>query len=82
MNILVVGNILKDVYLNIDTRKENLETDSRNIKWLDVSFDASEHRFFNRESSLGGAAITLEVLEKWGLKPPLMDLICLSMKTA
>ena len=45
MNILVVGNILKDVYLNIDTRKENLETDSRNIKWLDVSFDASEHRF-------------------------------------
>ena len=68
MNILVVGNILKDVYLNIDTRKENLETDSRNIKWLDVSFDASEHRFFNRESSLGGAAITLEVLEKMGLK--------------
>ncbi|MBR3229055.1 fructose-bisphosphate aldolase class I [Candidatus Saccharibacteria bacterium] len=67
MNILVVGNVLKDVYLNIDTRSEGFETDNRNVKWLDFSFDASEHHFFNRESSYGGAAVTLEVLSKMGI---------------
>lgn len=67
MNILVVGNVLKDVYLNLDTRFEHLETDKHNTKWLDVSFDASKHHFFNRNASLGGAAISMEVLQKMGL---------------
>ena len=67
MNILIVGNILKDVYLNLDSRTEQFETDRNNVKWLDLSFDASEHHFFNRESNLGGAAVSLEVLQKLGL---------------
>ncbi len=67
MNILVVGNVLKDVYLNIDNRSEQLETDDNNTQWLDISFDSSEHHFFNRNSSLGGAAISLEVLQKIGI---------------
>ncbi len=67
MNIIIVGNVLQDVYLNIDTRTENLETDSHGTKWLDLSFDASQHSFFSRASSLGGAAITMEVLQKIGL---------------
>ena len=29
MSILIVGNILKDVYLNLDTRTEHLETDKK-----------------------------------------------------
>lgn len=73
MNILVVGNVLKDVYLNLDTRTEHLETDKNNTKWLDVSFNTSEHHFFNRNSSLGGAAISLEVLEKMGLPTFISD---------
>ena len=68
MNILVVGNVLKDVYLNLDSRTEQFETDENGVKWLDFSFDASEHRFFSREPSLGGAAVTLEVLSKMGIK--------------
>ena len=68
MNILIVGNILKDVYLNLDTRTENFETDQHGTKWLDFSFNASEHHFYNRHSSLGGAAVTLEVLQKLGLE--------------
>ena len=68
MNILVVGNVLKDVYLNLDNRTESFEVDKHNTKWLDISFDASEHHFFSREASLGGAAVTLEVLSKIGLK--------------
>ena len=67
MNILVVGNVLKDVYLNLDTRTDHLEIDKNDVKWLDVSFNASEHHFFNRNGSLGGAAISLEVLQKMGL---------------
>lgn len=27
MNILVVGNVIKDIYLNLDSRTENFETD-------------------------------------------------------
>ena len=73
MHILVVGNVIKDVYLNLDTRTEQFETDQHNIKWLNLSFNASEHRFFNRESSLGGAAISLEVLNKLGLETSIAD---------
>ena len=67
MNILIVGNVIKDIYLNLDSRTESFETDSRGFKWLDLQFNASEYHFFSRESSLGGAAVTLEVLSKMGL---------------
>ncbi|MBQ3353077.1 fructose-bisphosphate aldolase [Candidatus Saccharibacteria bacterium] len=67
MNILIVGNVLKDVYLNLDTRTENFETDKHGTKWLDLSFNASEHFFYNRSSSLGGATVSLEVFKKMGL---------------
>ena len=62
-----MGNIVKDVYLSIDSRIEKLETDRRNTKWLNLSFDASAHRYFHRISSLGGAAVTSEVLTKMEL---------------
>ena len=67
MNILIVGNVLKDVYLNLDDRTEKIETDRHHVKWLNLSFDASEHHFFNRSSNLGGATVSLEVLTKLGL---------------
>ena len=67
MKILLVGNILKDVYLNLDSRTETFETDQDNTKWLDIGFNTSEHHFFNRESNFGGSAISLEVLKKMGL---------------
>ena len=73
MNILIVGNILKDVYLNLDSRTEHFETDKHHTKWLDLSFDASEHHFFHRKSSLGGAAVSLEVLSKMGLAADIID---------
>ena len=67
MKILIVGNVLNDIYLNLDDHTENFETDRNNTRWLDLSFDASEHHFFSRESNLGGAAVTFEVLSKLGL---------------
>ena len=68
MNILIVGNVLKDIYLNLDNRTEDFETDKHHTKWLNLSFDASEHHFYNRHSSFGGAAISLQVLEKLGIE--------------
>ena len=73
MHILVVGNVLKDVYLNLDSRTENFERDGKGIEWTDLGFNASEHHYFNRMSSFGGAAITLEVLHKMGLKANISD---------
>ena len=68
MNILIVGNILKDVYLNLDSRTEEFEVDQNDVKWLNIGFNASEHHFFSRNCSLGGAAVSLEVLQKLGIK--------------
>ncbi|MDO4526612.1 MAG: fructose-bisphosphate aldolase class I [Candidatus Saccharibacteria bacterium] len=73
MHILVVGNVLKDVYLNLDSRVEQFEPDSNGVEWLDFSFDTSQHHYATRMSSFGGAAITLEVLQKMGLKADISD---------
>ena len=67
MSILIVGNILKDIYLNLDNRSEAFEQDKNHVKWLNLSFNASEHHYFNRHSSIGGATISLQVLAKLGL---------------
>ena len=68
-----MGNVLKDVYLNLDTRTEKFETDAAGNGWLDFCFNASEHHFFNRGSSFGGAAISLEVFKKMGLDASIAD---------
>lgn len=73
MSVLIVGNILKDVYLNLDSRTEKFETDKNGVRWLDISFDASEHHFFSRNCSLGGAAVSLEVLQKLGVEATISD---------
>lgn len=69
MKISIVGNVLKDVYLNLDTRTENFETDRHGVRWLDIAFSTSEHHFFNRTATLAGAAISFEVFAKMGLTP-------------
>ena len=61
--VLIVGNVLKDVYLNLDSRTEDFEIDKHGTKWLNLSFDTSNHHFFHRVSSFGGAAVTLEVFK-------------------
>ena len=73
MNILIVGNVLKDVYLDLDNRTENLETDQHGTEWLNLAFNASEHHFFNRNSNFGGAAVSLEVFQKMGISSSISD---------
>ena len=72
MNILIVGNVLKDVYLNLDTRND-FESGKDGVNWLDVSFDASMHHYFSRTSSFGGASVTQDVLANLGLNATIVN---------
>jgi fructose-bisphosphate aldolase class I len=66
-NIYIIGNVVKDVYLRLDPRRNEFERDQNDVEWLDVAFDGSSHRFFERVSFFGGAAVSFDVLEKFGL---------------
>jgi len=65
--ILIIGNALKDIYLRLNERREELETDENGTKWLNWGFNGSSHEFFRRTSIYSGAVVTLEVLENFGL---------------
>ena len=65
--VLIVGNVTKDVYLRLDNRSNNFETDQNGVKWLDFGFNNSHHDYFSRISIYGGASISLEVLSRFGL---------------
>ncbi|MCL1839973.1 hypothetical protein FWF89_03200 [Candidatus Saccharibacteria bacterium] len=65
--VLVVGNVTKDVYLRLDNRLNKFEVDGEGVTWLDLAFDGSSHQFYARHSVFGGAAVTLEVLSRFGI---------------
>lgn len=65
--ILVVGNVLKDTYLQLDERQNQLERDERGVNWLEMSFDGAAWRYFHRTSVLGGAAVSLMTLRQLGV---------------
>ena len=66
--ILIVGNVLKDIYLRLDERRESLELDREGVKWLNWGFDGSAHEFFGWTSVYSGAVVTQEVLENFGIE--------------
>ena len=68
MRILIVGNIIKDVYLSLDERLNKFEADENGTPWMDVAFNGDHHSYFSRASVFGGAAVTLEVFKKFGLE--------------
>ncbi|MDR3298239.1 MAG: fructose-bisphosphate aldolase class I [Candidatus Nomurabacteria bacterium] len=72
-SILIVGDITKDVYLRLDDKQNNFERDQNNVNWLDFAFDGSSHRFFSRVGIYGGAAISLEVLARFGVEAEISD---------
>ncbi len=67
MRILIVGNILKDVYLSLDERQNKFETDENGVCWMDVAFNGETHPYFSRTSVFSGATVTLEVFKKLGI---------------
>lgn len=65
-NILVVGNVINDIYLRLDEQKNNFEQDEAGRYWLDVCFDEQTYPYFRRTSVYSGAAVSMEVLAKFG----------------
>ena len=70
--ILIIGNVLKDVYIKLDDRKTDFETDENGIDWLNLGFNGAAHNFFQRTSVYGGAAVSLSVLQRLGLSSEIL----------
>lgn len=71
--ILIIGNVLKDVYIKLDDRRNDFETDENGIDWLNLSFNGEAHGFFRRTSVYGGAAVSLAVLHSLGLNAEILN---------
>ena len=67
MNILIVGNVIKDVYLNFGA--DLFEIDNKKTPWIEVGLDNEALHFQSRESIFSGAVITEEVLRRFRLIP-------------
>ncbi len=70
--ILIIGNVLKDVYLKLDERRNKFERDQNGIGWMNLGFNGESHAFFQRSSIYGGAAVTLETLSRLGIDTRIM----------
>ena len=66
-NILIVGNVYKDVYLRLDERQNHFERDT-DSDWLDLQFNGSTYPFFRRTSIYSGAAVALEICSHFDLQ--------------
>ena len=72
LKVLVVGNVIKDVYLSLDERQNRFEEGEGGVAYMDLAFDGSSHKFFRRSAVLSGAAVSMEVVRKMGLSAELM----------
>ncbi len=66
--ILIIGNVLKDVYLKLDERGNHFERDDKGVSWLELGFNGAAHPFYHRTSVYGGAAVSLSVLGRMGIE--------------
>lgn len=71
--VLIIGNVLKDVYLKLDSRKNTFETDENGIDWLELGFNGDAHSFFRRTSVYGGAAVSLSVLNSFKVDAAILN---------
>ena len=65
--MLVVGNGISDVYINLDARANQFEFDEQGTPWLDIGFAENAYTYFQQTPVLGGAATTLDVLQALGI---------------
>ncbi len=71
--ILIIGNVLKDVYLKLDDKQGEFEVDEQGISWLELGFNGEGHKFFRRTSTYGGAATTLLTLNRLGMDAGILN---------
>lgn len=70
--ILIIGNVLKDVYLKLDNRQNDFEEDAQGTAWLDLAFNGAKHGFFKRTAVYGGAAVSMAVLSRLGVEAKIL----------
>lgn len=77
-SILIIGNVIKDIYLKLDERHNVFETDEEGTPWMNLEFNATSHPYYRRTSVYGGAAVTFEVLSRFGLEADIVGekLVC------
>lgn len=71
--ILIIGNVLKDVYLKLNENQNDFEADDQGINWLNLAFNGGSHSFFRRTSVYGGAAVSLTTLTKLGIDAGILN---------
>ncbi len=71
--ILIIGNVLKDVYIKLDERQNDFEVDEHGIGWLELGFNGAAHSFFKRTSVFGGAAVSLSTLHNLGVDAAILN---------
>ncbi|MCL2371753.1 fructose-bisphosphate aldolase class I [Candidatus Saccharibacteria bacterium] len=70
MRVCVVGQYVKDVYLQI---AGEFLRDEDNIEHLDLAFDGSEQKLLRRTATMSGSAVVSEVLYRMGHKVDYVD---------
>lgn len=65
--VWVVGNLVRDTYINLDPNHNHFEFDDKNRPWLDLDFSEKSYNYFQQTTVSAGAAVTLEVLSRQGI---------------
>lgn len=71
--VLIIGNLIKDVYLNLNPLKTPTELDQNNHQHIDLAFSGNTINYSSRNSFYGGSAIIAEILTNFSQKPTLLD---------
>lgn len=66
-SVLIVGNVIKDIYLALDEKQNHFERDAAGTSWLDLAFDGRTQPYLKRTAIFTGAATSLEVLHHFQL---------------
>ena len=69
MNILIIGNVIKDIYLDFDIKLFEMGREA--TPWIDVGLDNEAIHFRSRESVLSGATVAQEIFRNFGFTPEL-----------
>jgi fructose-bisphosphate aldolase class I len=70
--ITIIGNLVRDSYLALDTAQSTLELDQHGTPWLSAPLDGSSLKYFHDTDVLGGSAITLDLLQRFGITATLV----------
>lgn len=72
--ILIIGDVVEDIYLRLDEFRNDFEQDEQGVSWLDLGFDGREYSFFEQTSVYGGVLVAWETLSRLGMEAEIMGI--------